>query len=286
MGLLVVQERNKTKRQLYEDEVRKRSATTPDHKIDPFLTCNGQVRVERTLQLLEQTIRVEGCLIADLGCGSGVIASCLARKGASVTGVDAANRLGSSVPFINACLPYLPFTDSSLEGLIFTDVIAELDPELYRLTLSELSRILKKEGWLLCSTPIDTESHDASGRFIELIETEFEILTLRKSFHRLHLALTQCLKAPFRFRRGSKDPLYRLHLLQKRSGVMRLWFYVNTIRGISWIWKPAASLCRPLLQLFQKDKKLLLLCESFSKILWRSASLTHLIILARKRQMR
>lgn len=285
MGLPIIEEKSRTRRQVYEDEVRKVWENIPLEKIDPTHSMNSLLRIERTLTLLEGHIKIEGSEVADLGCGTGHLASLLAAKGGEITAVDVVQRIHPTFTFVRACLPYLSLSDSSFDGVVLTDVIAEIEPHLYRLTLSELARILKKEGWLICSTQLDIHSHDAQERFVDLIKTEFEIFDSKKSYHRLHYHLTCWVKAPYRFIRGGKEEAYRLNLLQKRSGPMRLWFYLNSHRMLSLLWKPIAWIFTPFLHLLQTNRKFLLFCENISEILWGSGALTHLIILARKKKM-
>jgi ubiquinone/menaquinone biosynthesis C-methylase UbiE len=290
MGLPIVEEKQKTKRQLYEEEVQQSFKNLSLDKIDPYRTIQGRLRIERTVQLLEKNVPILGSTIADLGCGSALIASLLADLGGEITAVDAAPQFlncskDSRIARVKASIPYLPFADSTFDGVVFTDVIAEIEPHLYRLTLSELSRILKRGGWLICSTELDLHSYDAQDRFIELVKSEFEILASQKSYHRLHLYLMRWLKAPFRFIRAGKEKEYRLTLLQKREGLMRFWFYLNSIQGISSLWQPIAFLLRPLSHSLQKNRRFLLFCERFSLLFWGRRAPTHLIVLARKKKM-
>ncbi|MCH9609882.1 MAG: hypothetical protein S4CHLAM45_13920 [Chlamydiales bacterium] len=78
-------------------------------------------------------------------------------------------------------LPYLNFPDHSFEGVILTDVLAELPEHLFRLALSEVARILEPEGHLICSTSLEKRSYDAKERFLKLIQTEFDLVVVEKS---------------------------------------------------------------------------------------------------------
>lgn len=114
--------------------------------------------------------------IADIGCGDDPYPDSIA--------IDVATVLAERFPHIQfGCLPYLKLPDSSYDLVIATDVIAELDEKLYRLALSELARIVTAQGKVLLSSYIDPKS-DAIERFLELIQTEFEIDEMIPSYHR------------------------------------------------------------------------------------------------------
>ena len=253
MGLPILKEKTQTRRQHYEERVQQKGVETAD----PLSTSVGRIRIARTLELLENHIQIEGCRIADLGCGSGVIATLLANKGGEITAVDAVKESLASIvhPQITpkqAFLPYLTFPDAHFDGVVFTDVIAEMESHLYRLTFSELSRLLKGEGWLLCSTQLDLHSYDAFQRWIHLIETEFEIVDATKSFHRLHFYCTRWVKAPARFARAAREKEYRHLQLQKRSGLTRLWFSLNSSPSIAFFGNPGLFCSNPYRRLSKK----------------------------------
>jgi ubiquinone/menaquinone biosynthesis C-methylase UbiE len=290
MGLPIVEEKTKTKREHYEERVRQVCDSVPLEKIDPLCSAQGQVRIERTLELLAKHIACKGDLIADLGCGTAVIASLLADQGGVLTALDVSDRVLQSskhtqMSYRRGCIPYLSFSDACFDGVIFTDVIAEIEPPLYRLTLSELARLLKRNGWMICSTQLDLYSHDAQERFIQLIHTEFEIIASVKSYHRLHFYLTRWVKAPARFVRAARQENYRAEHLQRRSGFMRLWFYLNSTKAASLLWRPCTLLSFPLQRMIKKNRPLLLALERLSKIIWGTKALTHLIVLARKKKI-
>lgn len=77
--------------------------------------------------------------------------------------------------FVQEFFPYTTLPDSYFDVAFCIDLIAELPESLYRLALSELSRILKPDGVLVISTELDTKTRGASGYFCALVETEFKI---------------------------------------------------------------------------------------------------------------
>lgn len=290
MGLVILEEKAKTTRERYEEHVKRVCEQLSLKKLGPLDCVTGQVRIARSLKLLEEHIDYKGAAIADLGSGFSPIALILADQGALLTALDASEKAllykpHPHIAYKRACIPYLPFADAAFDGLIFTDVIAEIEPHLYRLTLSELSRLLKQNGWMLCSTELDLYSHDAYEKFIQLLACEFELVAEIKSYHRLHFYLSRWIQAPSRFVRAARDANYRSEQLQKRLKLMRIWFYLHSAKPIVFFWKPIAFILRPLQQAVQKSRKLLLFAEKLSKMLWGSSALTHVIVLVRKKKI-
>ena len=79
-------------------------------------------------------------------------------------------------------LPYLQYPDGAFDGVICTDVIAELPQSLHRLALSEMARLLSKGGFLVCSTPLDRKTYDAKECFLDLMATEFRVIAQKISY--------------------------------------------------------------------------------------------------------
>ncbi|MCP5469960.1 MAG: hypothetical protein H7A36_05595 [Chlamydiales bacterium] len=95
--------------------------------------------------------------------------------------------IGSHIPIGRRLEEVFPFTslpDGEFEAIACLDVIAELDTELYRLALSELARLLQPEGWLVCSTSLDTQTLEPAAHFKALIETEFVVKKIVKRYLR------------------------------------------------------------------------------------------------------
>lgn len=278
-----------SQKQLYAESVRQACEKTPFEKLDPDRTAIDRERIRRTLALLAQHSDPKSLRIADLGCGVGKIALALGEKGAQVIAVDAMNSLlQQCVPQIickQAYIPYLPFTDESFDGIVFTDVIASIESHLHRLTLSELARLADRDGWLLISTPLDLYSLDADVLFLQLVETEFEVIDTVSSYHRLHFHLCRWIEAPARFTRAGRSTAYRQAQMQKRKGLARLWFALNSQRLIAPAWQPFAWLLTGPCKFVKNSRRMLLLAERLSEMLWGSTALTHMIVLARKKKM-
>ncbi len=279
-----------SQKQLYAERVRQACEKIPFDKLDPNRTVLERERVHRTLTLLVQYTEMCGTRIADIGCGTGSIALKLADLQAHVTAVDASlsflQRLNHpQVVCKQAYIPHLPFVDASFDGLVLTDTIASIDTHLHRLTLSELARLVQREGWLLISTPLDVYSWDPDSHFLQLVETEFEVMATVYSYHRLHFHLSRWLEAPTRFVRAGKSSEYRRAQLQKRDGFGRLWFALNSCPFLASIWNPIAWLLSGLKNRIKNSRFFLLQAEHLSKLLWGNSAMTHMIVLARKKKM-
>lgn len=102
---------------------------------------------------------VRGLRVLDAGCGAGVQAAELVRRGASVTGVDrshgmlsvARERLGPDVPLRQADLERpLPFPDGAFD-LVLASLVMHYLPE-WEPTLREFHRVLVPHGRVVLST--------------------------------------------------------------------------------------------------------------------------------------
>lgn len=289
MGLQIIEEKRTTEREAFELRIREKWEQMPPEKLNPLNSSMGKVRLERTIEVLEQEVSIKNFNIGDLGCGTGVLTGWLSKRGAKVIAVDVAEnalRACEGGRRIQGCLPYLKLEDETFDGVVLADVIAEIDPHLYRLTLSEVARLMKKEGWLLSSTPLDLHSYDALEMFLSLIETEFAVESIKKSYHRLYIYLKRWVEAPSRFVRSGRDKEYRLKQLQKRSGLFRWWFNLNSSKPFSYFWFPLSFLLRPLQTWVGESRKFLLITERLSELLWGEGGITHVILFARKKSLK
>lgn len=255
---------------------------------NPLATAIGKERIRRTKKNIP--LKQSPLSIADIGSGFGTLSSWLVDRGANLTAIDAASnalcsRFSNKFLFTKEVFPYLRFSDENFDGILLCDVIAEIDPHLHRLCFSELARLLKKKGWIVLSTELDLDSEDAQQQFLFLVKTEFTILKKEFSYHRLYLCLQRILGAPKKFSRACKDKNYRLHQLQKRRAVLRLFFYLNTLSMFSYLWQPLSILMGPLSMKFRKNRRILLFCEKLSKFLWPVRGITHVIVTAERKSL-
>lgn len=275
--LQVIEERVLTGRERFEAETRLRCEQAWAEKRDFSILENERIR--RTQAILSK-LSLKGKAVADLGCGD----SPFDLEGSCVTALDAAQGALDRCPpgrkRIRGSLPYVRLPEESFDAVLLTDVIAEIDPHLYRLLLSEASILMKKEAFCICSTELDFTSEDPLGYFLSLLRTEFEILEVLKSYHRLYIYLRHCLDAPACFVHAAADPSYRQCEMEKRKGVSRLWFYLNSLKWISFFWRLFMPLKKK-----AHSRPLLLFLERFSEILWGEGALSHVIVLCKRKSL-
>lgn len=120
---------------------------------------------ETVLEKALQGKNLAGTLWLDAGCGTGTLARCLAARGCSVLGVDAAPEMVAAakqslqpetrcdrLSFVCvSTIASLALDDGSLDGILCSSVLEYLpDP---RVCLTEFARVLKPGGMLLVSVP-------------------------------------------------------------------------------------------------------------------------------------
>lgn len=155
-------------------------------QFSPMRSAKEQLRVERLKAFL--SCHLGGVKNAvDLACGSAPFEEMLLAKNIDLTLVDAASRAleNKQTQTIRAVLPLTRLPENAFDLVIASDVIQDLPPRDHRLFLSELARLVTRDGCVFASTEVDVYSRDALHRFLELCQTEFEIQAVEFSHHRL-----------------------------------------------------------------------------------------------------
>lgn len=261
--------------------------------MDPLRNCRERERVDRTLQLIKDQIDLAGKTAADLGCGSGVLTRRLRDAGAKVDAIDiSGNALKllkekgtENIQPIQDFVPMTILKDDSYDLVMSTELIAVLPHEVYRLYFSEMSRLVKPEGQVVCSTLIDINSEDALQRFGALAETEFKIDQWVFSYHLCHIRISDFFKAPSRFVRASRDSEYRHRELDRRYSISRWWFRLNSSKAAAAFWFIFQYPCKPFVYLLRQNRSILLGLEKFCKFLWSDSGISHAIFIGKRRPM-
>lgn len=259
-------------------------------QFNPLRNCLETERIARTCALLPELTEKK---VADLGCGEGVLSRQLRDRGAKVTAVDvSANALKELQKYdctrIEGTQDYVPRTklmDDTYDLVVATDLIAYIHSEEYRLFMSELARIVKANGHVICSTPIDTDSVDALERFIDLTETEFQVEEWKFSYHKYWLHINNFLDAPVRFARAGNNADYRNLKLIERRGFSRTWFRWNSGAYISKLWKIISFVSAPVHTLFKNNRSILLGLEKLCKAISSFAGISHVMWIAKRRPL-
>jgi 2-polyprenyl-3-methyl-5-hydroxy-6-metoxy-1,4-benzoquinol methylase len=164
---------------------------------DPKRSTSERCRIQRTLELIKKHFKVEKKRVADLGCGEGTLARALEAEGGMIEAYDGSyialeSLKSQSSKKINTAVSLLPETtlpDCQYDLVLCTDVLAELETRDFRLLMSELARVVKHEGYVVCSTPLDCKTNEAWEAFAKLAETEFTVLDWSFSHHYLSQSL-------------------------------------------------------------------------------------------------
>lgn len=264
----------------------------PKEKLDPLLTAFGRSRVKRSLDLLNKWVPFQKpAQVGDLGCGSGAFSKALKESGLEVVAIDVASNAlkhleKSGIVTHRECLPYLKLAEHLFDITLCTDVVAEIEPSLHRLFVSEIARVMKSESWVLLSTPLDLYSENALEAFLALVKTEFEILEIVPSYHCLHYHLLCFWGAPSKFVRGSEDLEFRKKELIERRRLSRLWFALNSTKWTLFFWRPINALTRPIVALLQQNPRLINFLEKTSKMVWKGKACTHIALIGKKRKLK
>jgi 2-polyprenyl-3-methyl-5-hydroxy-6-metoxy-1,4-benzoquinol methylase len=262
-------------------------------KFDPLRNSMERERMQRTWNLMIDHFNPEEKQIADLGCGSGVLAKKLAEHKAKVHAIDiASNALKlieqSKVAHLTTAQDYVPRTmlkDDFYDVVISTELIANLPADEFRLYFSELSRIMTPKGFVVCSTPIDFTSEDALQRFASLAETEFKIEKWVFSYHYLYIKLLNFLKAPSHFVKAKNDPEYRQRELSEKSSISHWWFKLNSKMIPAALWTPVAFVLKPFVKFFQQNHFTLNILEKVSRFIWSESAISHVIFMGTRRPL-
>lgn len=146
-----------------------------------------------------------GKTVLDAACGEGYGTALLAECAAHVTGVDisadaiarAENKYShySTISFVKASVAELPVDDCSIDMVVSFETIEHVPEEVQQKFLSEIARVLKKDGILVMSTPNKEIYSDRPGyhnkfhikefykeEFVNFLNTKFSHVSLYDQF--------------------------------------------------------------------------------------------------------
>lgn len=261
-------------------------------KMNPLRNIRERERVDRTLDLLK-AIDLKGKRIVDLGCGGGVISRRLRDRGAEVDAVDiSGNALkilsSQNLDHIRPIQDYAPTTklpDDAYDIVLCTELIGFLSREEHRMLFSELARLVKPDGRVVCSSALDINSLDALQQFGDLAETELKIDQWVFSYHLCWIRLNDFFIAPARFARAWRDPEYRLQALDKRHGISRWWFRLNCHAFPGVLWSLIQILSAPIVKLLKTNRGLLLALEKFCRFFWSESGISHALFMGQRKPL-
>lgn len=262
-------------------------------QFNPLRNCMERERIERTWQLAQEFVHIKDKLVADLACGGGTMTKRLKESGAHVHALDIAPTalkiLREQVPNVDKtyeeCLPHTTLDDDAYDLIFADEVIALLPSQELRLFMSELCRLIKPQGFAICSTPLDLDSQDPLQRFASLAETEFKVHKWVCSHHRLYIRLRHIFGTPKHYARAYKNPEYRQRELQHRKGFSEKWLRWNSQAPLAFFWTVIQYVTNPIDHLLKYSRGLMLGLEKICRLFWGDSGISHAIFIASRRPL-
>lgn len=254
---------------------------TDPQQFNPDRNACERERIRRSWDLIQSLKAWKGKQAVDLGCGWGVLSYKLKDAGVDILAVDIANNALKRLSGLHTQQHALPITklpDDTFDLVICTDVIAYLHRDDFRLAVAEMCRMLKPDGWVICSTPVDINSEDALERFQGLFATEFRIEFERLSHFAWWIRLFQWLDAPKTFYQGWKNPEERQEGLKNRYGFHYWWYKLNSSFALGWFWGGIQFITQPLVKALKQSSGLLLFMEKLCANISDRNGISHVIV--------
>lgn len=148
-----------------------------------------QVRYSSSVEIAGELLELDGKTALDVGCGEGRFTAILAARAAHVTGIDInqdsldqakakATEDGARVTWRNARAEDIPFDDSSLDVVVFSNSLHHVAPDCMDTAIGEAGRVLKPGGVLYVMEPV------AAGDYFEatrMVNDESEVRARAKA---------------------------------------------------------------------------------------------------------
>ncbi len=263
------------------------------HQFDPLRNCMERERLDRTMELITREGDLKGKKIVDLGCGAGVLSKRLRDAGAFVDAVDisenALKKLNvGDISQIHPIQDYVPVTtlkDDAYDFVVCTELIGYLQPDEYRLFFSELARLVKPNGYVVCSTSIDINSEDALQKFADFAETDIEISQWVLSYHRCYIRLKDLFEIPSKYSRAHRDPEFQMKEMKNRSAFGKWWFKINSAIPLVFVWRGLSFVFSPLVSMLKNNRSFLLFLERICHSIWHESGVSQAIFIGKRRKI-
>lgn len=259
-------------------------------QFNPLRNCRERLRIKRTQALLLQQSSWQGKKVIDLGCGTGFFTEWLISLGAEVEALDIASTPFQSPTFKKIRthqqpFPYTTLSDNSYDLIFCTELIAQLPPREHRLFFAELARLVKPDGLVLCSTPLDVNSEDPLPSLMRLIETEFTLENYILSHHKYQIKLKNLFDIPTNFFIAAKDKCYREEQLCSRKGISRWVYKINSSFFLASFWNFIGKILYPIRYLLKENESLLLFLEKICREISDEKGISHIIWIAKRKPL-
>jgi 2-polyprenyl-3-methyl-5-hydroxy-6-metoxy-1,4-benzoquinol methylase len=236
-------------------------------------------RILRTKQVIKKHFLKEKNVI-DIGCGFGDLSLFCKSLKHPVTACELSTNALKHLDIlkksnISICIQQLPFTsfdDKSCDNLLCADTIGDLPPREYRLTFSELSRILSLDGILVCSTGLDHKAYLPHRTFIKLAATEFHLIDALYSYHYLYERIQYILSLPKK-------------ILGGQSITKPKWKKIFLSPPFAFFWKIIDLIFSPISFCLEKNKNSVTILEMLTKILFNERGITHIIYIGKRKRL-
>ena len=161
--------------------------------------------------------------LLDVGCGNGRLLTYFAGFDYKVTGLDSSptalrlsqewlQRIGLSGNLFQSDMRFpFPIVDSGCDILVSTQVIHHSRLETVLFTISEITRVVRSEGWILITVPI-YKPREGGGEFQESDEIEHHTFVPLTGTEK---GLPHHLFTPEEF--GACFPAFEIHTLEGRG---------------------------------------------------------------------
>ncbi len=125
----------------------------------------------RDIDAIDQLVKVDGLHIIDVGCFNGGLAKALAKRGATVLGLEPdptqaklnkTAELPDGVTLVEGRGEAIPSDDNSADGVFFSKSLHHLPAEGMDKALEEAARVLRRDGFLYVMEP------DIRGEFSQM----------------------------------------------------------------------------------------------------------------------
>lgn len=156
---------------------------------------------------------VKGKVVLDIACGEGYGTAILSGKATKVFGVDIDKAsieharktyTKNNIEFIEGSVTKIPIPDGSVDIVISYETIEHIDEEAQRIFLSEIKRVLKKDGIFVISTPdkenyTDRYTHTNEfhirefkrNEFVDFLKNYFENVSIYSQGYEIVDAITE-----------------------------------------------------------------------------------------------
>jgi len=118
--------------------------------------------------MVDEHAKFVGDKVLDIGCGDGGLTSIMAERFKSVVGIDvnrdiveSAKKRFKNAHFICCLANDIPFADGFFDGAFCLQMLEHLFEEDIEPTLMEISRVIKKGGYIVVAVPRAGDEDDA-----------------------------------------------------------------------------------------------------------------------------